>query len=252
MIFVNHRPKKLVFTWAFNHTSEDGLLSFHKKYGIMELWSCRVDCNLPLFKDGWCSSQWMQWLVLAWFGLSRMYCRVPHNCCMWCHTSFQLSSSLYTVHTLQYILQKSGLLWKRIFDPLWGLTGNIDVTWLLTGLDPKLFQFRSWHHNPLNNRMLLLQVSGVTFFCSYNKHASTNCSANCFSLYLFSVFHSIILCSCCLFGGKTEWQCQEHWARNNCRPESWSISIAVTAMKPQLTSADKCDCVCTCVESLLE
>lgn len=139
---------------------------------------------------------WSDLICPGSFAISQMYCRVPHNYCMWRHTSFQLSSSLYTVHTLQYILQKSGLLWQRIFDPLWGLTGNTDVTWLLTGPDPKLFQICSWHHNPLN-RTPLLQVSGVTLFCSYNKHASTNCSANCFSLYLFSMFHSIILCSCC-------------------------------------------------------
>lgn len=51
MIFVNHQPKKLAFTWAFNHTSEDGLLSFHKKYGIMELWSCRVTCPFSKMVD---------------------------------------------------------------------------------------------------------------------------------------------------------------------------------------------------------
>lgn len=76
---------------------------------------------------GWCSQTAV---VVQGPTTSQMYCNVPHSCCMWCHDDVRHPSSflLYYIHTLQHILQESGLMWQRVSDPWWGLTGNIDVT----------------------------------------------------------------------------------------------------------------------------
>lgn len=70
-------------------------------------------------------------------------------------------------------------------------------------------------------------------------------------LYLFSVFHSIFCVGVLYLVEKQSERC----AGSNCRPESWSMADAVTAMKPQLTSADNCDCVgvlCVCLCRIAE
>lgn len=67
------------------------------------------------------------------------------------------------------------------------------------------------------------------------------------SSYLFSAFHCILHVLASYLVEKQNSSEQSVGAGNNCRPASWSIGIAVTAMKPQLTSADKCDCVCVTV-----
>lgn len=80
-----------------------------------------------------------------------------------------------------------------------------------------------------------------------NPTASTS-SASWFPPRIFLAYFMASFCVLSLlFGGKTELQRAERWAGSNCRPASWSIGIAVTAMKPQLTSADKCDCACVTV-----
>lgn len=131
---------------------------------------------------------------------------------------------------------------------MWGLE-ILTWQWLLPGHDPKSFPVHRWWLSSLNRGTPRLRVPRVAPLRSYNKHVSAEIPPR--PQARPAGFSLVCFIASFVFGGKTKLQWAERWAGNNCRPACWSIGIAATAMKPQLTSAVKCNCVsvtaCVCV-----
>lgn len=133
------------------------------------------------------------------------------------------------------------------------------MTWLFTGFDPRFFtQFTADASSRLTSGPLCTEAF-ESLLCSPTTNTPQQRS-HCIGQLapdahrLLCVFHCILCVQDSYLVEKRKGQRAERRVRSNCRPESASIGVAAAVMKPQLTSADKGDCVCVtvCVCSCVE
>lgn len=192
--------------------------------------------------------------------ISQMSCGVPHSCnIMLFHDDVIHPCLVFSFCRNRFALSK-GLLW--ICDT--GVWHFVTKTFLTLVEDwRKYWHDSGWSLDLIPNHCQLTADAStcwttgrtypepVRYILSIpaanapkRKPTVSSSVASWFPAFMFLASFMASLHFGLLFCGRTELQWAVRWARNNCRPESRSIGIAVTAMKPQLTSEDKCDCLC--------
>lgn len=131
-----------------------------------------------------------------------MYCAVPHSCCMWCHDDITFNECMKLenfIHSLQSILNWSGLFLANNFWPLLRTEGNIDVTvsvyWTGSQIVAILTADASsrWTAGCLSSASPeSLRSVPTTNTTQQNSCRVLKISQHFSGLYLFSMFHSIL------------------------------------------------------------